>query len=74
MVFIRPESAAAAAASCSDDFIPRSNVVKNLIKHHRAEIEKFDNAIGSLITQLYINRKARDEHKQLLYELEKRAG
>jgi hypothetical protein len=55
-VFIQPESAAAAAAaeptitiSSDGDFLPRGIVVKNLIKHHRAQIEKFDNAIGSLI-------------------------
>ena len=78
---IQQESAAAAATaeptvtiSSEGDFLPRSIVVKNLIQHHRAQIEKFDTAIGSLITQLVINRDARDEHKQLLDELEKRAG
>jgi hypothetical protein len=75
---IQQESAAAAAAaepivtiSSDGDFLPRHIVVMNLLKHHRAEIEKFDNAIGTLMTQLYINRKASDEHKQLLDELEK---
>ena len=66
-VFIQSENAAAAAAeptnTSSDDFLPRHIVVKNLIKHHRVEMEKFDNAIGSLIDQLLINRNKRDEHK-----------
>jgi hypothetical protein len=53
-VFIQPDDSAAAAAipvpNTSDDyFLPRSHVVKNLIQHHRAEIEKFDNAIDQLL-------------------------
>ncbi|MFM7988574.1 MAG: hypothetical protein ACKPKO_55605, partial [Candidatus Fonsibacter sp.] len=43
--------------------------MKNLIKHHRAKIQEFDNAIGELIDQLLITRNKRDEHKQLLDEL-----
>ena len=34
-------------------------------------MEKFNNAIDQLIDQLLINRNKRDEHKQLLEELEK---
>jgi uncharacterized membrane protein YkoI len=77
-VFIQPESVAAAAAaeptvtiSSAGDFLPRSIVVKNLIQHHRAQIEKFDSAIDQLLDQLIINRTNRDEHRQLLKELEK---
>ena len=74
-VFTQSENAAAVAAeptnTSSDDFLPRHIVVKNLIKHHRVEMEKFNNAIDQLIDQLLINRNKRDEHKQHLKELEK---
>ncbi|MFM7983944.1 MAG: hypothetical protein ACKPKO_31930 [Candidatus Fonsibacter sp.] len=51
-VFIQPENGVAAVAateSSSNDIIPRHVVVKNLIKHRRAKIREFDNAIGELI-------------------------
>ena len=72
-VFIHPGNTTTTepVASSSDDFVPRHIVVKNLIKHHRAEMDKFDNAIDQLIDQLLINRNKRDEHKQHLKELEK---
>ncbi|MFM7985618.1 MAG: hypothetical protein ACKPKO_40530, partial [Candidatus Fonsibacter sp.] len=70
-VFIQPEKAAAAAAteSSSNGIIPRHVIVKNLIKHHHDRIEEIDNETGSLIDQLLNNRKAREEHKLLSYEL-----
>ncbi|MFM7984973.1 MAG: hypothetical protein ACKPKO_37205, partial [Candidatus Fonsibacter sp.] len=73
LVFVQPENSAAVAAAAEtisgNDFIPRRDVVENLIKHHRAMIEKFDKANASLIYQLLINRNKCDEHKQHLEEL-----
>ncbi|MFM7980099.1 MAG: hypothetical protein ACKPKO_12360, partial [Candidatus Fonsibacter sp.] len=61
-VFIQPENGvavAAAAASSSDEFIPRHVVIKILIKQHQDNIEKFDNEIGSLIDRLLMRRDCR---------------
>ncbi|MFM7985206.1 MAG: hypothetical protein ACKPKO_38400, partial [Candidatus Fonsibacter sp.] len=51
---------------------PRHVVDKNVTNHHQDNIEEHDNAIGDLLTEILLHRRARGKHERLLVELRKK--